>query len=72
MAVDNLPCELPRDASDAFSAALRDFVARLANTDFGRPLDDLGLPPELTRAVVAHRGALAPAYRYLEDSLERD
>ena len=69
MAVDNLPCELPRDASDAFSATLARLAPSLAAADFSRPFAELGLPPELTRAVVAHRGALTPEYRYLEEFL---
>ncbi|MCB1161735.1 MAG: bifunctional lysine ketoglutarate reductase /saccharopine dehydrogenase family protein [Candidatus Krumholzibacteriia bacterium] len=72
MAVDNLPCELPRDASNTFSAALRGFVAQLARTDFDRPFAQLGLPPELARAVVTHQGALTPDYRYLEEFLGDD
>jgi saccharopine dehydrogenase (NAD+, L-lysine-forming) len=70
MAVDNLPCELPRDASDAFSKALRGYVPRLASTDFAKPLAGLGLPAELARAVITHQGALAPDYRYLEEFLQ--
>ncbi len=69
MAVDNLPCELPRDASDAFSATLARLAPSLAAADFSRPFAELGLPPELTRAVIAHRGALTPEYRYLEEFL---
>ena len=70
MAVDNLPCELPRNASDHFSAALADYVPHLSATDFSLPLDELPLPSELKRAIITHGGALAPDYRYLEEFLE--
>lgn len=70
MAVDNLPCELPRDASDSFSATLTRFAPSLADADFTKPFAELGLPPELMRAVIAHRGALTPDYRYLEEFLQ--
>ena len=69
LAVDNLPCELPADASVSFSAALRGLVPVLARTDFGRPFDSLALPPELASAVVAHRGELTPAFSYLREAL---
>lgn len=69
MAVDNLPCELSREASETFSAALRDFVPALANADFQRNFDDLDLPPELKRAMIVHRGQLTPAYAYIETHL---
>lgn len=69
MAVDNLPCELPRDASRRFSHALRGFVSAIAHADYGLPFEALALPPEIERAVITHRGQLTPAYRYLEKYL---
>lgn len=57
MAVDNLPCELPRNAS----------------RDFGRQLLDAVLPhllsevpaPMIQRATIAHQGQLTSPYQYL-------
>ncbi|MEM1204102.1 MAG: bifunctional lysine ketoglutarate reductase /saccharopine dehydrogenase family protein [Acidobacteriota bacterium] len=70
LAVDNLPCELPRDASDHFSHALRDFVPAIAAADYDVPFEDLDLPSEILAAVVTHRGKLAPEYRYLRQHLD--
>jgi alpha-aminoadipic semialdehyde synthase len=69
LAVDNLPCELPRDASEHFGDALFPFLAPLAAADYQAPYERLGLPPELLRAVVAHAGELTPPYRHLEAAL---
>jgi len=69
MAVDNLPCELPVEASHHFGDSLLRFVGALARCDWTRPLDELGLPAELAGAIIVHRGELTPAYRYLESSL---
>jgi len=69
MAVDNLPAELPVDASEAFSSALLPFVPALAQAKLDAPLDRCGLPPELARAVVVYQGELAPDYRYLSKFL---
>ena len=71
MAVDNLPCELPREASERFSRVLRAMVPTLAAADFTVEFADLQLPDHLKNAVVAHRGELTPAYRYLGANLER-
>jgi alanine dehydrogenase len=70
MAVDNLPCELPRESSGHFSAALREMVPALAAADWQADFENLDLPASLKRAVIVHRGALTPAFRYLEKHLE--
>jgi len=70
LAVDNLPCEIPRDSSRAFSKALAPFLPALAAADWSRPWDRLDLPEPLMRAVIAHRGGLAPAFAYLAQHLE--
>ncbi len=69
MAVDILPSELPRDASDYFSQVLLPYVPALAAADYTASFDNLALPAEIKRAVIAHRGELAPSYRYLQQHL---
>lgn len=70
LAVDNLPCEIPVDASKDFGDALVRFVPALARCDWSRPLEALDLPPEMRRALIVHRGRLTPAFAYLEAHLE--
>ncbi len=62
MAVDNLPCELPVEASEHFGDSLLRFVPPLARCDWDAPLEALDLPREIRDAIVAHRGELAPAF----------
>jgi alanine dehydrogenase len=69
MAVDILPSELPRDASMDFSRVLKEFIPAIARADFSVPFEQLELPPEIKRAVIAYHGELAPGYRYLEQFL---
>lgn len=69
LAVDILPAELPREASEEFAATLGHFLPELARADFSVPFDRLALPPELLRAVIAHRGKLTPNFTYLEAHL---
>ncbi|MCG8455359.1 MAG: bifunctional lysine ketoglutarate reductase /saccharopine dehydrogenase family protein [Holophagales bacterium] len=70
LAVDNLPCELPRDASDQFSRALSGFVGPIARCDYRRPFAELDLPESILAAVITHRGELTPKYRYLRQYLD--
>ena len=69
LAVDNLPCELPRESSADFSRVLKGFVPPIAQADWSDPFERCNLPPEIKRAVIAYRGELAPDYRYLEEFL---
>jgi alpha-aminoadipic semialdehyde synthase len=65
LAVDNLPCELPVDASQHFGDALLRFLPALARCDWSRPFETLDLQDEIRRAVIVHRGRLTPKYAYL-------
>ena len=69
LAVDNLPAELPRDASEFFSRSLTPFVPGILQADFDKPLDKCGLPPEIKRAVIVYKGKLAPDFEYLNQYL---
>jgi alpha-aminoadipic semialdehyde synthase len=70
MAVDNLPCELPRESSEYFSRVLRDMVPSIGRADWRADLDALELPSYLERALIVHKGELTPAYEYLSDHLK--
>jgi len=59
MAVDNLPCELPRNAS-------RDFGRQLLDNVFPHLLGD-DAESVIERATIAKGGELMPRYRYLSD-----
>jgi alpha-aminoadipic semialdehyde synthase len=66
MAVDNLPCQLPTEASQHFGDTLFRYIPALARCDWSRPLEELDLPQPIVRAVVVHRGRLTPAFAQLE------
>lgn len=69
LAVDKLPTELPREASESFGAALLPFVPELARARFDRPFEMLDLPPEFRHALITHRGTLLPKFTYLAKHL---
>ncbi len=62
MAVDNLPGELPRNASEDFGKALLDNVFPSL---FGEDMDGI-----IERATIARNGKLTPLFSYLQDYLE--
>jgi len=70
LAVDNLPCELPVESSRAFGEALAPFVPAVAEADYEADLEDTGLPPQILRAVILHRGRLTTKYAHLAEHLE--
>ena len=62
MAVDNLPCELPKDASEGFGAAfVKDIIPAFFNGD------KLGI---LERSRMTKNGQLTPAFSYLQAYLD--
>lgn len=69
MAVDNLPCEVPKESSQAFSDSLLSFILPIVKADFSVDFDHLDLPPEIKKAVILHHGKLTPNYQYINKFL---
>ena len=69
MSVDNLPCELPADASQAFGDALLPFIPGLVDVDFSQHFDKAALPEPLQRALIVQRGSLTDDFGYLQSYL---
>lgn len=67
MAVDNLPCEFPRESSEAFSAVLKNFVPGLTAENYACDFKEISLPDPLRRALVLHKGDLTPDYFYMKE-----
>jgi alanine dehydrogenase len=59
MAIDNLPCELPRSASEEFGRDLIDKILQPLLTD-----DNEGI---IRRGTITEHGSLTPHFQYLED-----
>ena len=70
MAVDILPSEIPREASDYFSGVLKSYVPAIATADYELPFAELALPAEIKRAVIVYQGKLTPEYAYLQEFLQ--
>jgi len=69
LAVDNLPCEISKEASLYFSQVLKPFIPKIANADFSVDFDRCILPPPIRNAVIVYHGELTPNYRYIKKYL---
>jgi len=69
LAVDNLPCEISKEASIYFSQVLKPFIPEIVKADFSVGFDRCILPSPIKNAVIAYHGELTPNYRYLQNYL---
>lgn len=71
MSIDNLPCELPKDASEHFSSILPQYIPAIMGMDLERHWLEINLPESLKRAVIVYQGELTPEFSYLEKYLTK-
>ncbi|UCF49954.1 MAG: hypothetical protein JSU91_00295 [Thermoplasmatales archaeon] len=69
IAVDNLPCELPKESSIEFSNSLMSFIPSIVRADFSVDFEKLNLPSEIKKAVILYQGILTPDYSYINKYL---
>ncbi len=70
MAIDNLPCELSKDASEYFSNILKNYMHDLMHLDLSQDFNDLNLPILIKNAMIVYKGELTPNYGYLQSFLD--
>jgi len=64
MTVDNLPAELPRDATISFGDMLLPWISKTITED--------KLPAPLAKAVITENGSLTPPYTYISELAEKN
>jgi alpha-aminoadipic semialdehyde synthase len=69
MAVDNLPCEMPGEASAKFSDVLLPFIPEIAHGDYMKPFEQLQVSKEIRDATVLYHGKLTEKYHYMNQYL---
>jgi len=69
LALDRLPNEFAKEATESFGEAILPFFPELASCDFNQPFDQLVPPDEFKKAIIAHQGELTPSFRYLDSIL---
>lgn len=71
MAVTNLPCEFPLDASSQFSQDFQPLISPMLAADFhAESLEKAGLPYEIEHACILWKGKFSPQYLYMQTYLE--
>ncbi|MDR4498856.1 MAG: hypothetical protein MRK02_13205 [Candidatus Scalindua sp.] len=66
MAIDNLPCEFPRESSTEFAEQIRDFVYQIAVHGITDVTNHHALPNVIRNAVVTQNGSLTQKFKYLK------
>jgi len=69
MAIDNLPCEFPREASTEFSQELKTFVNGIVTADFKADFNEIELPYEIKKAAILYKGRLTGKFDYMNEFL---
>lgn len=65
LAVDNLPSELPKDASIEFSSLVREYVYQIAEHAIKDITRHVAIPGEIRRAVITERGKFTKSFNYM-------
>eukprot|EP01113_Clastostelium_recurvatum_P037851 TRINITY_DN5577_c0_g1_i1.p1 TRINITY_DN5577_c0_g1~~TRINITY_DN5577_c0_g1_i1.p1 ORF type:complete len:984 (+),score=240.38 TRINITY_DN5577_c0_g1_i1:48-2954(+) len=65
LAVDNLPTEFPREATQWFGDHLLPFMEQIVKSDPALPYASMDLPPEIVRSVITAHGTLTPPFEYI-------
>ena len=71
LAIDHLPTEIPRDASEFFSEKLMPFVPELAKADYKGSFEDVKLSNEVKRSVILWKGKFTSDFEYIGDFLKK-
>jgi alpha-aminoadipic semialdehyde synthase len=72
MAIDNLPCEFPKEASAEFSHVLKNYVYEIYHADFQKNFDELELSYPIKKALIVHKGKLTKDYLYINQYLQTE
>jgi alpha-aminoadipic semialdehyde synthase len=72
MAVDNLPCEFPKESSTEFSSVLKNFVYDIVKTNFNKEFEELELPLSIKKGLILHKGQFTKDYQYLNHYLNQE
>eukprot|EP01133_Synstelium_polycarpum_P015981 gene15981-19006_t len=68
LAVDNLPTEFPKEATQWFGDHLSTFMEAIVRSDPMKPYDKMDdIPAEIKRAVITSHGSITPPFEYIKE-----
>ncbi|OQV24242.1 Alpha-aminoadipic semialdehyde synthase, mitochondrial [Hypsibius exemplaris] len=65
--IDNMPAQLPREATDFFGALLLPYIPDMIISDATQPFEAYNARPVVKNAVIATNNKLAPSFEYIEE-----
>ncbi|KAI8129993.1 mitochondrial, Alpha-aminoadipic semialdehyde synthase [Lucilia cuprina] len=68
--IDNMPTQLPREATDMFGELLTPFVNDIIKSDARKPLEDENFSYPIKSAIIASNGKLTENYEYIQELRE--
>lgn len=65
--IDNMPAQLPREATDYFGGLLFPYIPEMLKSDATKSFDELSCSPVVKNAVIASNGHMTPNFEYITD-----
>ncbi|XP_037068982.1 alpha-aminoadipic semialdehyde synthase, mitochondrial-like [Pollicipes pollicipes] len=65
--IDNMPTQLPREATDFFGTLLFPYVYNIMQSNADRPFEQQPFNPVVKNAVIASNGRLTPNFEYIDE-----
>ncbi|XP_064486765.1 alpha-aminoadipic semialdehyde synthase, mitochondrial-like isoform X2 [Ornithodoros turicata] len=65
--IDNMPTQLPLEATDYFGKLLMPYIYEIVNSDATKPLSEHKMSSVVEGAIIASEGKLTPNYEYIEE-----
>ncbi|XP_045892599.1 alpha-aminoadipic semialdehyde synthase, mitochondrial isoform X1 [Micropterus dolomieu] len=69
--IDNLPAQLPIEATEYFGDRLFPYIWEMLPSDATRPLEEEEFSPQVRDAVITSNGVLTPKFEYIDKLRER-
>lgn len=69
--IDNMPAQIPREATDFFGSLLLPYIPDLINSDAIKPFEEMEASPVVKNAVITSNGSLTPNFEYIKKLREQ-